>query len=108
MKSLTEQEMLTKALTSPALTWLSDRKGSFAYPKKWNKQVPLKVSLNKTVTPDINFSGKEEMIALKDQEYYAWVNSYGAVSAILPNGECLGLYPNEFVVTAFHQKKPKE
>lgn len=99
--------MLATALTSPALKWQSDRKGRFAYPANFRGRVPLKVKLAKTVTPDLMdlapiLGIKKDTVALKDCEYYVWVNSYGAVSAILENGERLGLLPSEFDVTEWH------
>lgn len=100
---LTDQQMRDEALTSPALKWMSNKKGSFAYPANFRGRVPLKVTLAKTVTPDLPFLGvKEGTVALKDKEYYVWVNSYGAVSAILKNGKKLGLRPSEFDVTEWH------
>lgn len=104
---LTYEQMLAAALSSPALKWQSDRKGRFAYPANFRGRVPLKVKLAKTVTPDLmEFAPilgiKKDTIALKDGEYYVWVNSYGAVSAILENGEHLGLLPSEFDVTEWH------
>jgi len=99
--------MLAAALTSPALKWQSDRPGRAAYPANYRGKVPLKVMLAKTVTPDLmefkkELGIKEDTLALKDNEYFVWVNSYGAVSAILPNGEKLGLLPSEFNVTEWH------
>jgi hypothetical protein len=97
---MTNQEILQIAKTSPALAWQSD-KPNFEYPANFRGRIPLKVKLAKTVTPDIPFvlSGT---IAIKDEEYFVYVNSYGAVSAILPNGEKLGLRPAEFDVTEWH------
>ena len=104
---LTYEQMLAVALTSPALKWRSDRKGSAAYPANYRGRVPLKVKLAKTVKPDLmEFAPilgiTKDTIALKDNEYYVWVNSYGAVSAILENGKQLGLLPSEFDVVAWH------
>lgn len=99
--------MLAAALTSPALKWQSDRGGRGDYPAKYRGRVPLKVMVAKNITPDLPMFHKvlrvkEDTICLKDNEYYVWVNSYGAVSAILPNGERLGLLPSEFDVTEWH------
>jgi hypothetical protein len=104
---LTYEQMLAVALTSPALKWRSDRKGRAAYPANYRGRVPLKVKLAKTVKPDLmEFAPilgiTKDTIALKDNEYYVWVNSYGAVSAILENGEHLGLLHSEFDVTEWH------
>ena len=99
--------LLAAALTSPALQWQSDRGGRMNYPANFRGKVPLKVKVAKNVTPDLPFLKKElgikdDTICLKDNEYYVWVNSYGAVSAILTNGERLGLLPSEFDVTEWH------
>lgn len=88
---------------------MSDKPGRAAYPANYRGRVPLKVRLAKTVTPDLmEFKSmlgiKDDTLAKKDIEYYVWVNSYGAVSAILPNGEKLGLLPSEFDVTEWHEK----
>ena len=99
--------LLSVALTSPALKWQSDRGGRSNYPANFRGRVPLKVKTAKTVRPDLPQFGKllgvkDDAICLVDNEYYVWVNSYGAVSAILPNGEKLGLLPSEFDVTEWH------
>lgn len=101
-------KQLEIAKTSPALQWQSDRGGRFDYPAKYRGKVPLKVMLAKNVTPDLMefkemLGIKDDTIALKDNEYYVWVNSYGAVTAILPNGQRLGLLPSEFDVIAWHE-----
>ena len=105
--SLTPEQMLEDALTSPALNWKSNRKGRNAYPANFRGRVPLKVKLAKTVKADLIHLApllgiKKNTVALKDNEYYVWVNSYGAVSAILENGEHLGLIPSEFDITEWH------
>lgn len=107
--TLTFDEMLEIAKTSTALKWQSDRQGRFAYPANFRGRVPLKVKLAKDVTPDLMeykeiLGIKDSTIALKDNEYYVYVNSYGAVSAILADGKQLGLLPSEFDVTEWHDK----
>lgn len=97
-----------EALKSPALQWQSNKR-KYNYPSKYHGLVPLKVMAVQDVKSDLSelshiLGIKENTIALKDNEYYVWVNSYGAVAAILPNGEKLGLKPDEFIVTAFHPK----
>lgn len=101
---MTTDQQLNEALTSPALTRRSDLPGKFHYPHNWYDKVPLKVKMATTVKSDLPDlmpvpKGTE---AIAQNEYYVWVNSYGAVSAILPNGEKLGLMPSEFVVTEWH------
>ena len=101
--------LLAVALTSPALEWQSDIGGRGNYPANFRGRVPLKVKVAKTVEPDLpwlkgELGVKDDTICQKDNDYYVWVNSYGAVSAILPNGERLGLLPSEFDVTEWHCK----
>lgn len=86
------------ASTSPALNWRSDD-----YPNRFNNKVPRKVKATKVVRPAFPCmalveGSKEPVMCFKDHVYYAWVNSYGAVSAILPSGDKLGLRPSEFEV----------
>lgn len=99
---MTKEELIKKAQESPALTIKSTRKGSFAYP--FGGKVPLRVRMKKTVTSDIPMiaMSKEDFWCIEGIEYYAWVNSYGAVSAILENGDQLGLKPEEFDIIEWH------
>lgn len=88
--------------TSPALEWRSDD-----YPNRFKNRVPLKVKAVKTVRPAfpcmaLAEGSKEPAICLRNQVYFAWVNSYGAVSAILPSGDMIGLLPSEFEVVECH------
>lgn len=106
---IAQNPMLSVALTSPALEWQSDRGGRSNYPANYRGRVPLKVKVAKKVEPDLPWLKKElgvkdDTVCLKDNEYYVWVNSCGAVSAILPNGEMLGLLPSEFDVVEWHEK----
>lgn len=99
--------MLEIAKTSPALKWKSDKKGSFAYPANFRGRVPLKVRMATNAKSDIPvIPGDDKDISVnKDNAYYVWVNSFGAVSAILPDGERLGLYPSEFDVIEWHEEE---
>ncbi len=100
---MTTEQIIAKTLESPALKEQSAKEAPFTYPVHWRGKVPLKVKMLQLVRPDIPFLAKKDTVCLYDQEYYVWVNSYGAVSAILPNGELLGLKPDEFEVIEFHQ-----
>lgn len=71
------------------------------YPERYNKRVPLKVRMLQSVTSDIPLSCTIQG-CIDGMEYYVFVNSYGAISAILDNGKQLGLKPNEFEVTEWH------
>lgn len=95
-------KLLQIAMLSPALKWRSIQKGKAAYPERFEGKVPLKVKVRRNVYPDLPFGNKEGTECIEGQEYYVWVNNLGAVAAILPNGEQLGLKPNEFDVTEYH------
>ena len=79
-----------QALTSPALR---GRRKAY-YPEAWADRVPLKVRMTRTVQPDPLLTlvnpGIRDMLALGGDQYYAWVNSLGAVAAILDDGRRLG------------------
>lgn len=101
---MTKEQILEKACTSAALDKISNRSGKAAYPPEWETKVPLIVTMLKTVKPDMPFLCAEDTICKEGEQYYVWVNSYGAVSAILENGEQLGLKPDEFSVFMWHEK----
>jgi hypothetical protein len=95
---MTNEQIIEKTKTSPAL------KNQAKYPVRWNGKVPLKIKCLKTVHPEPFFMHhKDGTLCESTKEYYVWVNSYGAVSAILKNGEQLGLKPDEFEVTEWHK-----
>ncbi len=76
------------------------------YPARYNKQIPLRVRMKETVMSDLPLfvPGSEETPpAIKGNEYYVKVNSYGAVTALFESGACLGLKSDEFEVVEFHQ-----
>lgn len=86
---------------SPALTSQSKY-----YPASWYGKVPKRVRMAVSVRPDFPFlldKDKKNMIAQKGMEYDAYVNSNGAVAAILPEG-LLGLKPYEFEIIEWHKK----
>jgi hypothetical protein len=87
-------------MSSPALQHLSE-----IYPPNRHGKVPLKIKMACTVKSDLPFfiKNKEGMIAYKDEEYYVWCNSHGAMSAILPNGEMLGIRSSECEIVEWHK-----
>ena len=91
--------VLAEAFKSPALKSLSE-----IYPANRYGKVPLKIRMACTVTSDLPFfiQPKPNMIAYKDEEYFVWCNSHGAMSAILPNGEKLGIKPSECEIIEWH------
>lgn len=94
------KQMLAEALKSPALKNLSEH-----YPPNRFGKVPLKIKMACTVKSDlpIFIQAKPGTVAYEGHEYYVWCNSHGAMSAILPNGEKLGIRPAECIITAWHE-----
>lgn len=92
------------ALESPALTELSE----FYPPNRFGK-VPLKIKMSCTVKSDLPLfmQKKSDTVAYKDKEYFVWCNSHGAMSAILPNGEKLGIKPSECEIIEWHETNKK-
>ena len=81
---------------SPALTFRSEH-----YPPSWRGRVPVRIRMAKTVRPDPPMTWLPEnagMAAELDRDYPCWVNSHGAVAAILPDGRHIGVKPYEFDV----------
>ncbi|MBC2692604.1 DUF4406 domain-containing protein [Pseudomonas sp. MBT-1] len=46
--------------------------------------------------------------AVISQTFRAWTNSYGAVAAVMSDGQCLGLKPGEFEVCTWHDATPQK
>lgn len=83
------------ALGSPALVHRFPDK----YPADWLDQVPLKVEILTSVKIDLkNWALK------KGNWFYVWVNSFGQVSAILPDHNQVILKSNEFKVIEWHEE----
>ncbi len=95
---MTKEELIKKAQESPALTI----KSKLAYP--FGDKVPLMVKVKVSVVSDLPtaLASKVSPVCLAGMRYYVWVNSYGAVSAILENGEMLGLKLGEFEIIEWH------
>ena len=71
----------------------------FDYPERFGGRVPKTVRTKRRVAADFPIClVKPDCVAPRGDTFPAWTNSHGAVSAILPNGEKLGLYPSEFEV----------
>jgi hypothetical protein len=86
---------------SPALKSQSD-----GYPASWYGKVPKRVKMAKTVTSDLPFGPRHR--AEIGKEYDCWVNSHGAVAAILISGDrsdLLGVKLYEFEVIEWHDKE---
>jgi len=100
---MTQDALIAKAKTSPALT----KQHKTQYASKYKGRVPLKIKCLKTVVSDLWFlsDSNKNTICEAPKEYYVWVNSYGAISAILPNGKLLGLKQDEYEITEWHENK---
>lgn len=86
-------------LESPALV-----EKLVGYP--FGREVPLEIRMLTTVESDIPFFvSSSRRMAVFGKVYPCWVNSFGAVAAILPNGDVLGVKPDEFEVVAWHPKE---
>lgn len=69
------------------------------YPSAWQGKVPKKVRMLECVKSELPFP--LFLVVYEGEEYLVWVNSHGAVSAILESGQ-LGLKPNEFEIIEWH------
>jgi hypothetical protein len=68
-------------------------------------RVPRTVRLKTTVTTDaiVRLVSPEHVaVAPVGFTYPVWTNSYGAVSAVFPDGSKLGLKPHEFEIVDWH------
>jgi hypothetical protein len=97
---MTDEELIAIAKTSPALFDQSEH-----YPQRYEGQVPLKVKMVSTVTEDLPWRSEKPIRCYDRSEYYVRVNKYGAVTALLQNGNRLGLKPGEFMVVEWHQQR---
>jgi hypothetical protein len=77
---------------SPAIAFRS-----IHYPPRFEGKVPTRVRMLRTVASDIPCQLRP-MVVKAGYDYPAWVNSHGAVSAVLDHGGMLGLRPDEFEV----------
>ena len=100
MNKIFTYEEARKVFDSPALIRRAN-----GYPSQYKGRVPLFVKMSRTVTSDLPLVVMEdgdEKIAIGENEYPVWVNSYGAVAIVYSNGSTLGVKPDEFTVTKFH------
>jgi len=79
----------------PALHYQSEN-----YPADWHGRVPKRVRICKAERSDIPIPPVLE--AKLGTQYEVYVNSHGAVAAILPEMQLLGLLPDEFEIVEWH------
>lgn len=78
----------------PALTVRHHKKG---YP--FGERVPAKIRMVRTAVSDFAWMDRDAVPpAIISTIYDTWVNSYGAVAAVYPDGRKLGVKPDEFEV----------
>lgn len=72
----------------------------FDYPARFGDRVPKTIRMIRSARTDV-FCGipvGKVLLAQKGEEYPAWTNRHGAVCAIFPDGEKLGVVLDEFEV----------
>lgn len=90
-----EEKAFQTALGSPAIVYQFPGK----YPEHWNGRIPLKVEILHTLKVYTADMGQIK----KGQWYYAWVNSFGEVAAIMPDTTNVPLQNDDFVVIEWHK-----
>lgn len=70
----------------------------FNYPERFQGRVPKTVLMTRGARSDTFCGVGKDLRAVSGERYPAWTNRHGAVCAILPCGERLGLKPHEFEV----------
>lgn len=77
------------------------------YPVRWNGRTPKTIRMLREVCGDaicaFKTPGRCSPVAHKGTEYPAWTNSHGAVCAVFPDGEHLGVKPREFEVVEWFE-----
>lgn len=98
---MTQEQIINKSESSPALI----KQVKAQYPAKFKGRVPLRIRLTKTIIPDLAYVSNESIDMLGGgEEYYVWVNAYGYIYAILPDGKNLRLKPDEYDVIEWHEQ----
>lgn len=85
-------------LESPAIQFQSSD-----YPARFEGRVPLLAVATKEIAPDPghSFTYAKDAYIRAGEIFICYTNSYGAVLAILPNGEEIGARPDEFEVIEY-------
>ena len=74
------------------------------YPVRWNGRTPKTIRMLQTVWPDVPRT-RDATVGPAEQgtEYRAWTNVHGAVCAVFPDAEHLGVKPREFEVVEWFE-----
>lgn len=77
------------------------------YPRSFGSRTPKTIRMLRDVRPDalcaIADPATAKMRAVRGAEYPAYTNSHGAICAIFPDGEKLGVKPGEFEVVEWFE-----
>lgn len=76
-----------------------------SFPSRFYGRVPKVIMMKCDVRSEVP---GERLTARDGLSYLAWTNKYGAVSAIFPNGQILGVKPAEFDVVEFFPVKEED
>lgn len=77
------------------------------YPARFMGRVPKTIRMRRTVQADWPLRALPEyqsLIAEHGMSYPAYTNSHGAVCAVLDDGRKLGVKPDEFEITEWHDR----
>lgn len=69
----------------------------------YGNRVPSKIRMSCSVYSDVSFMASAPKYAQRGNIYDAWMNSYGAVAAVMEGGKTLGVKPGEFEVIEWHE-----
>jgi len=98
---MTQEQIINKSQSSPALT----KQVKSQYPAKFKGRIPLRIMITKTIIPEnAHLTDDHVGILAGGEEYYVWVNNYGYVYAIMPNGKQVRLKPDEYDVIEWHKQ----
>lgn len=103
---LEHHKVLTQTKTATDSPALAERKEG--YPERYNGLVPMRVMVTHIVPEELPYFLRQldpDRSVRLGEEYDVYVNSYGAVSAILSSGKMFGLKPDEFEVMAWHPEQ---
>jgi hypothetical protein len=88
------------AFDSPALTYRSEQYPRLGFGGQ-EERVPYRVRITTDVRSELRDADTKPLLCPTGKVVDAWVNSHGAVAAIMPYG-LLGLKPGEFEVVEWH------
>lgn len=101
LKDTKQHDVMEELIDCPAL-----HSQSSDYPARFMERVPKTIQMRRSVQADEPMRSLDpewrDVIAEHGMLYPAYTNSHGAVSAIMDNGQKLGVKPDEFEITQWH------